>query len=211
MSDRVTQDEFRAYMTSAGVGYRLAMRHFADRAPPLGTARRWGTTKPKGSASKGDAPYQSGHNPRKKPPPVPPDPRGEQSTHNPRPPNKPPIDTDLGWSSMARGLYLQTSLENAEAVHVAALDKGSFVAAVQAKKLALSVRADLDELRRVEAAAKGADPSGWPRERWLSERVAPDAQSAEDDELEVYVREWMTRHGLVMEPGEDAPRLVLAS
>ena len=72
MSDRVTQDEFRAYMTSAGVGYRLAMRHFADRAPPLGTARRWGTTKPKGRASKGDAPYQSGHTPRKKPPPTPP-------------------------------------------------------------------------------------------------------------------------------------------
>ena len=106
-------------------------------------------------------------------------------------------------SAIERGEWV---LEQAER-GVSAATPGS-VAHVQGLRAVMRAGRDLDELRaahRASITAADMTPEEW------EQRVRADAQAATDEDLEVYVHEWLTRHGyrLVVEGGQ--LRLAVAS
>ena len=113
----------------------------------------------------------------------------------------------------ARGIVDMPAIERGEWVlaqaelGVAASTPGS-VAYVQALRAVMRAGRDLDEQRaayRASITAADMTPEEW------QQRVRADAQAATDEDLEVYVHEWLTRHGyrFVVEGGQ--LRLAVAS
>ena len=92
-------------------------------------------------------------------------------------------------SAIERGEWVLAQAERG----VSAATPGS-VAHVQGLRAVMRAGRDLDELR----TAADMTPEEW------EQRVRADAQAATDEDLEVYVHEWLTRHGyrLVVEGGQ---------
>ena len=71
----------------------------------------------------------------------------------------------------------------------------------QAARALKSTHSELWDLREAEARAGEIDPASLDAETWLL-RVQEDAREATDEDLEVYVREWLRRLGYELEVSE---------
>lgn len=105
---------------------------------------------------------------------------------------------------------IQTLAEMAEDIS-GFRDREAATAVTAMHKEIRTYRAELDALRleiaEAEDAIRNRDPGTMSADEW-AEAIAGDAAQATDDDLEIYVREWLSRNGLSLEPGRGVPRLV---